>query len=182
MRSATRRSYSALLAGVAAVGLIASCSTGGDKPVELAAVSPDTLFDPCTDIPAEAIEEVGFTPSKQQRDEFGDDVHLVCSYTGEVRGDWLAIHAKRDGFLQELAAQELLSDQLNFTPIEIDGRTASLRRHEVLPHVCAVLVQVPFGTLLVDQYQGDDSDDPSPICDQVQATAETLLQYVPGGE
>lgn len=143
----------------------------------------NTLFDPCADIPAEAIEQVGFDPSTQELREFGDDAHFICVYKGAERGQFLNIHAARDPFEHKLAVKEQLSDISNITPIEIDGRIASQEQDKVLTDSCDVMVKVPFGIFIIQQSvaRAERHTDPAVVCGTARQTAEVLLQYVPRG-
>ncbi|WP_149359208.1 DUF3558 domain-containing protein [Lolliginicoccus suaedae] len=93
---------------VLVAGLLAGCglpfvtAPGGSMPIaaptSTAPVRPSALFDPCTDIPDEALEAVGVDVESEYMSIYGNpkisgehwDDHRECAWRGEDHRIWIA--------------------------------------------------------------------------------------------
>lgn len=144
---------------------------------------PQVAFDPCLDIPDEALIEAGYDPKSEVEDAYlpGTHTFLSCAYDTPERGYGLNVMSGNITFAEE---QEKVKDYS--TPIEIHGHRA-LRK--ILPGNqgdCAVSIETDYGILIVGRLiQRTSSDQTTPRsewCDGIEETASIIARYLPGGE
>ncbi|NLE82141.1 MAG: DUF3558 domain-containing protein [Rhodococcus sp.] len=142
---------------------------------------PQVSFDPCLDIPDEALVEADYDPESEDSSVYSPGTHtfLSCSYNTAERRYGLNVMSGNITFAEE---QERTEDS---TPIEIDGHRA-LRK--ILPGdqiSCAVSIETDYGILIVSRViQRTSTETPprSQWCDGIEETASIMARYLPGGE
>ncbi|MDO5663322.1 MAG: DUF3558 family protein, partial [Brachybacterium sp.] len=101
------------------------------NPYELPLEERPPLFDPCTEIPEEALEEAGFTPEDKDQNFFIDDHAMIngCQWTNDdlmlsVASYWYSLEemvANNDFQLQEPFPDQDRSGQFFKDPNRRDG-------------------------------------------------------------
>lgn len=143
---------------------------------------PQVAFDPCLDIPDEALIEAGYDPGTEVPDEYpmGGYTFLSCSYDTPERRYGLNVLSGNITFAEE---REKTKDYA--TPIEIDGRRALLEEDPGDTLGCAVSIETSYGILIVSRLiQRTSTETPprSQWCDGIEGTASIIARYLPGGE
>ncbi|MBD8506112.1 DUF3558 family protein [Hoyosella sp. G463] len=119
---------------VLAAGLLVGCALPGESesggstsiaaPTSTGPVRPPALFDPCTDIPDEALEAVDVERDSQYMSIYGNakisgehwDDHRECAWWGEDHRIWIASEMRS---LDEVRQRPIASE---ITEVVINGR------------------------------------------------------------
>ncbi|WP_072688868.1 DUF3558 domain-containing protein [Rhodococcus marinonascens] len=191
----SRRSVAALLA---AASILTGCGAAPETPQAVPASdtvppSPTTrvprqvdqsdrplvAFDPCLDIPDEALVEAGYDPQSKDVDAVAADYHtfLICGFKTPQRQYGLNVLSSNITFAEE---QEKVADYS--TPIELDGRRALRKVASTLS--CAVSMETNYGILIVSRIFFSTRSDQNPEverCIGIEDTASIIARYLPGG-
>ncbi|RVW04340.1 DUF3558 domain-containing protein [Rhodococcus xishaensis] len=141
---------------------------------------PLVVFDPCLDIPDEALVEAGYDPQSKDEDLVAADYHtfLMCDFDTPQRQYGLGVYSSNITFAEE---QEKAKDYS--TPIEFDGRRALLE----IPTEghCAVSMETGYGILIVSRSffpSRSDQNVEEEQCVGIEDTARIIARYLPEGQ
>ncbi|RVW03361.1 DUF3558 domain-containing protein [Rhodococcus spongiicola] len=140
---------------------------------------PLVVFDPCLDIPDEALVEAGYDPGTKDEDVVRADYHtfLICNFDTPQRQYGLGLYSSNITFAEE---QEKVQDYS--TPIEFDGRRA-LRK---IPSegTCGISMETGYGILIVSRVflpSRSDQNVEEEQCVGIEDTARIISRYLPEG-
>ncbi|GGC67479.1 DUF3558 domain-containing protein [Hoyosella rhizosphaerae] len=148
-----------------------------------APVRPPAVFDPCEDIPDEAVEAVGLDPSTKYMSIFGNESitgvhwndHRECAWEGPYMWVWIA---SDDRPIQEVRSRTIAE---NMREVSINGRAAL--HYNLLscgPRVCAeVAFQTGAGSVWVNLNLSSLGDLTLQADDLVLEYAALLEPYLP---
>ncbi|MEV0945590.1 DUF3558 domain-containing protein [Rhodococcus sp. NPDC049939] len=141
---------------------------------------PLVVFDPCLDIPDEALVGAGYDPQSKDEDLVAADYHtfLICGFNTPQRRYGLNIYSSNITFAEQ---QEKARDYS--TPIEVDGRRALLETP--FASNCAVSMETNYGILAVSrllQPTRSDQNLEEERCVGIEETASIIARYLPEGE
>ncbi|AOW94390.1 hypothetical protein BFN03_03810 [Rhodococcus sp. WMMA185] len=140
---------------------------------------PWVVFDPCLDIPDEALVEAGYDPESKDEDAVAADYHtfLICSFRTPQRKYGLGVFSSNITFAEQ---QEKSKDYA--TPIMLDGRRALL---EVPTEgICDVSMETSYGILGVSRlfFPSRSDQDEEERCVGIEETASIIARYLPERE
>ncbi|WP_084721662.1 DUF3558 domain-containing protein [Rhodococcus marinonascens] len=193
-----RASIAALLV---ASSILTACGSSGDAPEavpvsDTTSATPTTrvprqvdqsdrplvVFDPCLDIPDEALVEAGYDPQTKEEDAVAADYHtfLICSFDTRQRQYGLNVLSSNITFAEQ---QKKIRDYS--TPIEINGRRALLEVRRAELDTCTVSVEASYGILIVSRVLFSTRSDYIPAyedwCNGLEETASIIARYLPVG-
>ncbi|AOW94299.1 hypothetical protein BFN03_02200 [Rhodococcus sp. WMMA185] len=140
---------------------------------------PLVVFDPCLDIPDEALVEAGYDPQSKDEDVVEADYHtfLICGFDTPQRQYGLNVYSSNITFAEE---QEKVKDYS--TPIVLDGRRAL--RKVPARSICGVSMETGYGILIVSrniQLTRSDQNLEEERCVGIEETASIIARYLPEG-
>ncbi|AOW92122.1 hypothetical protein BFN03_03805 [Rhodococcus sp. WMMA185] len=141
---------------------------------------PWVVFDPCLDIPDEALVEAGYDPESKDEDAVAADYHtfLICNFDTPQRQYGLGVFSANITFAEE---QEKVKDYS--TPIEFDGRRALRKTSSTIS--CAISMETSYGILIVSrliQLTRSDQNTEEERCVGIEETASIIARYLPERE
>ncbi|RVW03727.1 DUF3558 domain-containing protein [Rhodococcus spongiicola] len=140
---------------------------------------PWVTFDPCLDIPDEALVEAGYDPQSKDEDVVAADYHtfLICGFDTPERQYGLSLLSGNITFAEQ---QEKSKDYA--TPIMLNGRRALLEVPSSLN--CAVSIETSYGILGVSRVffrTRSDQNTEEERCIGIEETASIIARYLPEG-
>ncbi|RVW04339.1 DUF3558 family protein [Rhodococcus xishaensis] len=140
---------------------------------------PLVTFDPCLDIPDDALVEAGYDPKSKDEDVVAADYHtfLICGFRTPQRQYALSLLSGNITFAEQ---QEKSKDYA--TPIMLDGRRALLEVPNSLS--CAVSIETSYGILGVSRVffrTRSDQNTEEERCIGIEETASIIARYLPEG-
>ncbi|MEV0945893.1 DUF3558 domain-containing protein [Rhodococcus sp. NPDC049939] len=141
---------------------------------------PWVVFDPCLDIPDEALVEAGYDPKSKDEDAVAADYYtfLICGFDTPQRKYGMNVFSSNITFAEE---QEKVMDYS--TPIMLDGRRALRKVPSTLS--CAVSMETSYGILIVSriiQLTRADQNTEEERCIGIEETASIIARYLPERE
>ncbi|CRK50453.1 conserved exported hypothetical protein [Rhodococcus sp. RD6.2] len=130
-----------------AAALVSGCGTVSGQAEAEDPTASDPAFDPCEDIPDEALREVGMDPATEGRDILG--VHQpgwnLCGWGGES----VTLSAYASNYTLDDVRRH--PDYVGFEEIELDGSAGLTFRHRAFAEgeICYAAVERPAGLLMV---------------------------------
>lgn len=154
---------------------------------------PDITFDPCLDIPDEALVEAGYDPASAESTDYpmGTYTFLSCTYwgsesiPGELRRFSLSVLAGNVTLEEEREKVGAIA-----TDTTVNGRSALFEYDAEARKECAITVQTAFGIVIFSRLYHPAHVRPlsrEQRCDGLTETVERFEIYiaddvVPGGE
>ncbi|MEV0945894.1 DUF3558 domain-containing protein [Rhodococcus sp. NPDC049939] len=138
---------------------------------------PWVVFDPCLDIPDEALVEAGYDPQSKDEDVVAADYYtfLMCDFDTPQRQYGLGVYSANITFAEE---EEKVKDYS--TPIMLDGRRALRKVQSSLG--CAISMETGYGILIVSrtlQLTRSDQNPEEERCVGIEETASIIARYLP---
>ncbi|WP_072738905.1 DUF3558 domain-containing protein [Rhodococcus triatomae] len=184
------------MASTCAAVLVSGCSAGGQegnspfaspsstseirKPrlTDLSA-RPDVIFDPCMDIPDDALRAAGLEPSTRSFEDVSssDRTFLICAYRPGPRGMYVNIGSSNSTY-DEYVAKESESELHEY---DIDGRRAVTKHVGSRGGNCILTVETSYGTLGVTRDLFDSELPREQSCDGIDDMARIFLSHLPEG-
>ncbi|MFC9551752.1 DUF3558 domain-containing protein [Rhodococcus sp. NPDC056960] len=172
---------------MALVGCTASATTESDPPTSSTRVPrhvdestrPQVVFDPCLDIPDEALLEAGYDPNSEKNADFPAKSYtfLGCSYDST---DGLYGMNALSGNITWAEEQEKSKDHA--TEIQVNGRRALLKFNPEVRNACDLSIETPFGMFGLTRSLFPDYAGPAPEpewCAGLEDTARIFERYIP---
>ncbi|QNG20185.1 DUF3558 domain-containing protein [Rhodococcus triatomae] len=140
---------------------------------------PDVIFDPCLDIPDEALVEAGLDPSTKAYEDYPgpDRTFLICAFVSPAADVYVNIASSNSTF-DEYVAKEAGNDLREY---ELDGRRAVDLRMRSSGINCTLTVEIGIGifALTRDLFERDMTREQ--WCDGMDDIARVFLNYLPEG-
>ncbi|SED15552.1 DUF3558 domain-containing protein [Rhodococcus koreensis] len=172
---------------IALVGCTASATTETDPHTSSTRIPrhvdqstrPQVAFDPCLDIPDEALLKAGYDASSEKNADFpaGSYTFLGCSY--DSVDDLYGMNAL-SGNISWAEEQEKSKDHA--TPIEINGRRALLKFNPEVRNSCDLSMETSYGMFGLTRSIFPDHAGPAPEsewCAGLEDIARIFERYIP---
>ncbi|NLU84612.1 DUF3558 domain-containing protein [Rhodococcus sp. HNM0569] len=142
---------------------------------------PQVNFDPCLDLPDEALREAGYDPADADEDSFSPDEYtfLDCTWTSFDGRYGLNVLS---GNITWEEQREKVKDYS--TPITVGSRPALLDEDPAAPEACAIAFPSDIGVVIASRtvVWGDGEEAPKEEwCKGLDQTAAIIERYVPQG-
>ncbi|QNG20821.1 DUF3558 domain-containing protein [Rhodococcus triatomae] len=142
---------------------------------------PDVIFDPCLDLPDDAIRQAGLDPStKTVSDLTGGEerTFLTCSYMDpRVKGvNVISTNTTFDEYVER-------DERAGFTDIsyaDLDGRRAMFKADRYIDN-CVLTVETSYGALGITRDRFGTDTPPGQRCSGMDEMMRVFLHYLPEG-
>lgn len=159
---------------VGSAALVAGCGTVEGAAVPKNPTASEPAFDPCDDIPDEAIRAIGMDPATEARDILG--VHQpgwnICGWNNATHS--VAV------FSSNYSIEDVRRNPSNeeFADLMVRDRSAVQYRTAGYPSVCDIAVPSVVGSVLVTASSIRELSEGDP-CEVARRTTDRLLAFLP---